>query len=171
MAQIQFKGSAVHTNGELPSVGSQAIDFRLVDVDLNQRSLADFKGVRKLLYTVPSLDTSVCFRSTKTFYDRVKTHPQVRVLVISADLPFAQKRVVCCGENQANVATLSMMQDRRFAQDYGVLLIDGPLAGLAARSFIVLDEADRIVYAELVPEITQEPNYDKAMQMLLGPTK
>ena len=166
MATITLKGNKIHTNGTLPSTHSKAPDFKLVDQDLNDRTLKDFKGKKKLIYMVPSLDTSVCSLSTKKFNDQIKKHPEVAVLVISADLPFAQKRY--CGiEEVKNLKTLSMMRNKDFAKEYGVLIEDGPLAGLCARSVLVLDENDQVIYSELVPEISHEPNYDKALEALL----
>jgi thioredoxin-dependent peroxiredoxin len=166
MAKITLKGNPIHTSGQLPSVGTRVSDFQLVDADLNNRSLKDFKGKRKMIYTVPSLDTSVCSTSTKKFSDQIKPHPEVTVLVVSADLPFAQKRF-CSLENVANIVPLSMMRSKEFAKTYGVLIEDGPLAGICARAVIIVDENDNVIYTELVPEIAQEPNYDKALQVLL----
>jgi thiol peroxidase len=166
MAKITLKGNPIRTSGDLPSIGVKAPDFQLVDKDLNNRSLKDFKGKRKMIYIVPSLDTSVCSISTKKFNERVKSNPEVIVLAVSADLPFAQKRI-CSEENIANIVHLSMMRSKEFAKAYGVLIEDGPLAGICARAVVVLDENDHVIYTELVPEISQEPNYDKALQMLL----
>jgi thioredoxin-dependent peroxiredoxin len=166
MAKITLKGNPIHTNGQLPSVGTRVSDFQLVDADLNNRSLKDFKGKRKMIYTVPSLDTSVCSTSTKKFSEQIKPHPEVTVLVVSADLPFAQKRF-CSLENVANIVPLSMMRSKEFAKTYGILIEDGPLAGICARAVIIVDENDNVIYTELVPEIAQEPNYDRALQVLL----
>lgn len=165
MAQITLKGNPIHTNGELPKVGSIAPDFKLTDVDLKDVTLADFKGKKKLLNIVPSLDTPVCATSTKKFNEFAKGRNDVVMLVISADLPFAQKRF-CSAENTDRVKTLSMMRDRHFAKDYGVLITDGPLAGITARAVVVIDENDRVRYTELVPEIAQEPNYEAALAAL-----
>ncbi len=165
MATITLKGQEIHTSGELPPVGSQAPDFVLVDKDLNDRTLADFRGKRKLLNIVPSLDTPVCATSTKKFNDHAKGRDDVVMLVISADLPFAQARF-CGAEGVDKVVPLSMMRSRKFAKDYGVLITDGPLAGITARAVVVLDENDRVVHTELVPEIAQEPDYDRALAAL-----
>lgn len=165
MAQITLAGNPIHTNGELPKVGSRAPDFTLVDGDLNEVTLGSFKGKKKLLNIVPSLDTPVCATSTKKFNETAKGRNDVAVLVISADLPFAQKRF-CQAENTGNVRTLSMMRDRNFAKDYGVLIQDGPLKGITARAVVVVDENDKVVYAQLVPEIKQEPDYGKAIAAL-----
>ncbi len=166
MAKITLKGNPIHTNGNLPSVGTKAPDFQLVDADLNNRSLKDFKGKRKMIYIVPSLDTSVCSTSARKFNEQIQSHPEITVLVVSADLPFAQKRF-CSVENVANIVPLSMMRSKEFAKAYGVLIEDGPLAGICARAVVVLDENDNVIYVEQVPEIAQEPNYDKALQLLL----
>ena len=162
MAQIKLGGNPINTNGELPKVGSQAPDFKLTDMDLKDVSLADFKGKKKLLNIVPSLDTPVCAMSTKKFNEQATKHPNTVMLIVSADLPFAMKRF-CAAENTDRVKSLSMMRDRHFAKDYGVLITDGPLTGITARAIVVIDENDKVVHAELVPEIKQEPNYDKAL--------
>jgi thiol peroxidase len=166
MAKITLKGNPIHTNGNLPQLGAKVPDFILVDGELNNRSLKDFKGKRKLLSIVPSLDTAVCSLSAKKFNEKIKTHPEVAVLVVSADLPFAQKRM-CSAEHVENITPLSMMRNKEFASDYGILIEDGPLAGICARAVVVLDENDHVLYTELVPEIAQEPNYDKALEALL----
>jgi thioredoxin-dependent peroxiredoxin len=164
MTQVTLKGKMIHTNGHLPQLNTQAPMFSLVDGDLLDRSLKDFKK-KKLLLIVPSLDTAVCSLSTKKFNEEMSKHPEAMALVISADLPFAQKRI-CGMEGIKNVIPLSMMRNKQFATDYGVLIQDGPLAGLAARAVVVLDSQDQVVYTELVPEITQEPNYQKALEAL-----
>ncbi|MEE8342774.1 MAG: thiol peroxidase, partial [Gammaproteobacteria bacterium] len=129
MATITLHGKEIHTNGELPAVGSQAPDFSLVDGELNDRRLADYQGKKKLLNIVPSLDTPVCATSTKKFNDHAKGRDDVVMLVIAADLPFAMGRF-CSGENIDQVIPLSMMRSRKFAKEYGVLIDDGPLAGV-----------------------------------------
>jgi len=165
MATVTLKGSPIHTNGNLPKVGGPAPDFKLVDKDLKEVSLGNFKGKKKLLNIVPSLDTAVCATSTRKFNNYAKGRQDVVIVSVSADLPFAQSRF-CQAEHIDNVLTLSMMRSRDFAVDYGVLIQDGPLAGISARAVVVLDERDRVVYTELVPEIAQEPNYDKALAAL-----
>jgi thiol peroxidase len=165
MAKLTFKGNPINTNGDLPVVGQSAPDFKLVANNLKDLTLADFAGKKKLLNIVPSLDTSVCALSTRKFNDHAKAHPDTVILVISADLPFAQKRF-CGDENLSNVVTLSMMRSRKFAKDYGVLLEDGPLAGLTARAIVVLDENNIVRHTELVPEIAQEPDYNAALAAL-----
>lgn len=165
MAKITLKGNEINTNGELPAVGSQAPNFRLVDGELNDRSLADYAGKKKLLNIVPSLDTPVCATSTKKFNGYAKDHTDTVMLVIAADLPFAMGRF-CGAEGTDNVIPLSLMRSKSFAKDYGVLITDGPLAGITARAIVVLDENDKVVYTELVPEIAQEPDYDAAIAAL-----
>ncbi len=164
MAKVTLKGSEVNTVGELPGIGTSAPDFSLVDGALADRTLADYKGKKKLLNIVPSLDTDVCAISTKKFNDAVKDREDLEVLVISADLPFAMGRF-CGNEKLKSVTSLSMMRSKDFGNDYGVLISDGPLAGVVTRAVVVLDEDDKVVYTELVPEITQEPDYDKALSM------
>ncbi len=165
MAKITLRGKPVNTSGELPKVGGKAPDFKLVDGGLKEVSLADLKGKKKLLNIFPSLDTPTCALSTKKFNDYAKNHDDVAMLMISADLPFAMSRF-CTAENTKNVTTLSMMRGRNFAKDYGVLIQDGPLAGITARAVVVLDGDDKVLYTELVQELSQEPNYEKALAAL-----
>ncbi len=165
MAKINLNSNAINTNGDLPKVGSQAPDFKLVTGDLGDVSLATYKGKKKLLNIVPSLDTGVCATSTKKFNDHAKQYGDAVMLVISADLPFAMDRF-CTGESVDKVIPLSMMRSKNFGKDYGVLITDGPLAGITARAVVVLDANDKVVYTELVPEIAQEPDYDKALAAL-----
>ncbi|TCK19343.1 thiol peroxidase (atypical 2-Cys peroxiredoxin) [Thiogranum longum] len=165
MATITLQGNEIHTNGELPAVGSDAPDFHLVDAELNDKRLADYAGKKILMNIVPSLDTPVCATSTKKFNEVAAGKDNVVMLVIAADLPFAMSRF-CGVENVDKVVPLSMMRSRNFAKDYGVLIEDGPLAGITARAIVVIDENGKVVYTELVPEIAQEPDYDKALAAL-----
>jgi thiol peroxidase len=165
MATITLKGNPIHTSGSLPAVGSLARDFVLVDAGLNDVTLATYAGKKKLLNIVPSLDTPVCAVSTRRFNAAAKDHPQAVFLMVSADLPFAMSRF-CSAEGTNNVITLSLMRGRDFARDYGVLIEDGPLAGITARAVVVLDAADKVVYTQLVPEIAEEPDYDLALAAL-----
>lgn len=165
MADITLKGNPIHTNGELPAVGSSAPDFTLVNKDLANVSLADFAGKKKLLNIVPSLDTAVCATSTQKFNSAMAGKSDAVALVISADLPFAMNRF-CGAEGIDNVVSLSMMRSKSFAKDYGMLITDGPLEGLCARAVVVLDEDNKVLYTELVPEIAQEPDYDAALAAL-----
>jgi thiol peroxidase len=162
MATVTLKGNPIHTNGDLPAAGAPAPDFKLTGTDLKDVSLADYKGKKKILNIVPSLDTPTCATSTRKFNESGGKLPNTVVLVISADLPFAMKRF-CTTEGLANVVSLSMIRGKGFAKTYGVLIEDGPLAGLSARAVVVVDENDKVVYRELVPEIGQEPNYDAAL--------
>jgi len=162
MAQITIRGAPIHTNGELPAVGAPAPDFKLTGGDLKDVSLATYRGKKKILNIVPSLDTEVCATSTRRFNEAVGKLANTVVLVISADLPFAAKRF-CTTEGLQNVVPLSLMRGKEFAKDYGVLLEDGPLAGITARAVVVVDENDRVVYRQLVPEISREPDYDQAL--------
>jgi len=164
MANITLGGNPIHTSGELPAVGSQAPDFRLTAGDLKDLSLADFKGKKKVLNIVPSLDTPVCATSTRKFNADAGKLANVSVLVVSADLPFASKRF-CTTEGLANVTPLSTFRSG-FAKDYGIAIVDGPLAGVTGRAVVVLDENDKVAYVELVPEIKQEPNYEAALAAL-----
>lgn len=165
MASVTLQGTEFHTNGDLPVVGSSAPDFGLVDGQLNNVSLANYSGKKKLLNIVPSLDTPTCATSTKKFNEHAASHADTVILVISSDLPFAMGRF-CSAEGIDNVVPLSMMRSRNFAKDYGVLMTDGPLAGITARAVVVLDENDKVVYTELVPEIADEPNYEAALAAL-----
>ena len=165
MATITLQGNEINTNGELPNIGDSAPDFSLANGELADVSLATYAGKKKLLNIVPSLDTPVCATSTKKFNDAAKEKSDAVFLMISADLPFAMSRF-CGAEGTDNVVPLSMMRSRNFAKDYGVLIEDGPLAGITARAIVVLDENDKVVYTELVPEIAQEPDYDAALAAL-----
>jgi thiol peroxidase len=165
MATITLQGNEIHTNGDLPAVGSKAPDFHLVDGDLNDKRLADYAGKKILMNIVPSLDTPVCATSTKKFNEAAAGKDNAVMLVIAADLPFAMGRF-CGAENVDKVISLSMMRSRNFAKDYGVLIEDGPLAGITARAIVVIDEDGKVSYTEMVPEIAQEPDYDKALAAL-----
>ncbi len=161
MARITLKGNPIHTSGELPALGSQAKEFDLVKQDLSAATLASFSGKKKILNVFPSIDTSVCAASVKKFFERAKSKPNLVVLNISADLPFAAKRF-CGSEGVETAITLSTFRSR-FADDYGLKITDGPLTGLCSRAVIVLDENNRVLHTEQVPEIGQEPDYDRAL--------
>ncbi|MFO8065605.1 MAG: thiol peroxidase [Spirochaetota bacterium] len=162
MAEITFKGSPVHTTGELPEEGTKAPDFTLTQADLSDVGLSDFVGRTKILNIVPSLDTRVCATSAKRFNEEVKKLDNTVVLTVSADLPFAQKRF-CEAENIDSVVTLSQLRNREFGRRYGIEQADGPLAGLLGRAVVVVDSEDTVRYTELVPEIAQEPDYDAVL--------
>ncbi len=165
MATVTLKGNPIHTSGELPAVGTKAPDFKLTTTDFKDVSLADYKGKKKILNIVPSLETSVCAASARKFNATAGKLPNTVVLVISADLPLASKRF-CTTEGLENVVPLSLVRGKHMAKDYGVFIEDGPWAGLTARAVVVLDENDKVVYHQLVPEIGQEPDYDKALAAL-----
>jgi thiol peroxidase len=165
VATVKLDGVPVHTYGSLPAVGSKAPAFELVDGGLRSRTLGDFAGKRKILSIVPSLDTGVCALSTRRFDEKAAGLANTVLLVISADLPFAQNRF-CTEEGLASAVTLSLMRGRGFAKDYGVLITDGPFEGVTARAVLVLDEDDVVRHAELVPDIGSEPDYDAALRAL-----
>lgn len=165
MAKTALQGNPVTLSGDLPAVGSTAPDFKLTDKDLGDKTLGDFAGKKKLLNIVPSLDTPVCATSTKTFNAAMADKGDAVALVISADLPFAMGRF-CSAEGIDNVIALSMMRSRAFAEDYGMLIEDGPLAGITGRAVVVLDANNTVVYTQLVAEITEEPDYDAALAAL-----
>lgn len=163
MATITLKGNAIATAGSLPAVGSTAPDFSLVRNDLSEATLETFAGKKKILSIFPSVDTPVCAASVRAFNEKAAGLDAV-ILNISADLPFAQKRF-CGAEGIENCETLSSFRSS-FADDYGVVITDPPLNGLCSRAIVVLDENNKVVYAEQVPEIAQEPNYDAAIAAL-----
>lgn len=165
MSTITLKGAEIHTVGELPRVGSKAPDFTLTGTDLGDRSLAEWMGKKKLLSIFPSVDTPVCAVSTKKFNEHAREHTDTIMLMISADLPFALARF-CGNEGLENVIPLSMLRNDEFGRNYGLLIEDGPLAGLLARAVLVLDENNTVVHAELVPEVGDEPGYDAALKAL-----
>lgn len=165
MATITLQGNEIHTVGDLPASGSQAPDFRLTSQDLSDKQLSDFAGKKKVLNIFPSMDTPVCATSTRKFNQHAEKHSDTVMLMISADLPFAMGRF-CSAEGLENVVSLSMMRDRRFGEDYGVLIEDGPMAGITARAVVVLDENDKVLHSELVPEIAEEPDYEAALKAL-----
>jgi thiol peroxidase len=165
MANITLRGTPIHTNGDLPKVGSKAPDFKLTSGDLKDLALGDYAGKRKVLNISPSLDTSVCATAARKFNDTAGKLGNTVVLLITADLPFAAKRF-CTAEGLQNVIPLSLMRDKKFAEDYGVLLVDGPMAGLCARSVVVLDESNKVIHAQLVPETVNEPDYESALAAL-----
>lgn len=165
MSQVTFRSNPVHVGGTFPRVGSKVPEFKLVAGDLSDRSLKDFSGKRKVLNIFPSIDTGVCAASVRHFNQDAAGLKDTVVLCISADLPFAQGRF-CGAEGIKNVTMLSTMRGREFLMNYGVAMEDGPLAGLAARAVVVLDEQDKVLHAQLVPEIAQEPDYASAIKAL-----
>ncbi|PXV65055.1 thiol peroxidase, atypical 2-Cys peroxiredoxin [Dysgonomonas alginatilytica] len=165
MSQITLGGQAVNTIGNLPSVKSKAPAFTLVKQDLSELSLSDLKGKNVILNIFPSLDTSTCAASVRKFNKGAASLSNTVILAVSADLPFAAGRF-CTTEGIENVIPVSVFRDQAFARDYGVLLVDGPLKGLLARSLVVVNAEGEVVYTELVPEIKDEPNYEAALAIL-----
>jgi thiol peroxidase len=165
MANVTLGGSPIKIAGNFPGKGDIAPDFTLTSKDLKDVGLKDFSGKRKVLNIVPSLDTPVCAKSTRIFNERAGAAANAAVLVISADLPFAMNRF-CGAEGINNVVTLSTVRNRDFHARYGVDITDGPLKGLTARAVIVLDENNRVLHSQLVPEIKNEPDYDAALAAL-----
>lgn len=165
MASTKLGGNPVTLNGNFPSVGSTAKAFSLVGKDLADVTLASLAGKKKVLNIFPSIDTGVCAASVRRFNQEAAGLTNTVVLCISADLPFAQARF-CGAEGLENVITLSTMRGRAFLADYGVEIADGPLVGVSARAVIVLDEQDKVIHAELVPEIKQEPDYAAVLKAL-----
>ena len=162
MTTTKFKGTPVHIDGEFIRTGAQAPDFELVRGDLSPLKLSDLKGKRVVLNIFPSLDTGVCATSVRKFNKLASSLPDTVVVAVSKDLPFAQSRF-CTTEGIANVVPASDFRAAGFAGAYGVLMADGPLAGLLARA-VVIDKAGKVVYTQLVPEITEEPDYDAAVE-------
>lgn len=164
-SSVTLGGNAIEVAGRFPVAGQTAPAFSLVGKDLADVTLASQAGKRKVLNIFPSIDTPTCATSVRKFNARASALPNTVVLCISADLPFAQNRF-CGAEGLANVVTLSTMRGRRFLEDYGVAITSGPLTGVAARAVVVLDENDRVLHAELVSEIKNEPDYEAAIAAL-----
>lgn len=162
---VTLGGNPVNVDGDFLKAGSKAPAFNLVGADLADVSLEQFAGKRKILNIFPSVDTGVCAASARRFNSEAGKIDNAVVLCISADLPFAQKRF-CAAEGLDNVVMLSTMRGRDFLKQYGVEMVGGPLAGVAARAVVVLDENDQVIYSQLVPEIKEEPDYDKALAAL-----
>ena len=165
MTQITLKGNAVNTIGELPKVGEKAPDFLLTKTDLSDISLKDVSGKKVIFNIFPSIDTPVCSTSVRRFNEEISKFSNAVVICASLDLPFAHARF-CETEGLNNVIAVSEMRNREFGSKYGVRMVDGPLSGLLARAIVVIDESSKVIYTELVREITEEPDYDKAMNML-----
>ncbi|HNR93581.1 MAG TPA: thiol peroxidase [Kiritimatiellia bacterium] len=165
MATVKLKGNPAETSGNLPRPGSAAPAFELAKSDLSNARLADFSGETLVLNIFPSIDTPVCAASVRRFNEEAGNRNNVAVLCISMDLPFAHARF-CEVEGLKNVTPLSAFRSPAFGKDYGLTITTGPLAGLLARAVIILDPKGRIIYSELVPEITQEPDYKAALNVL-----
>ena len=165
MATITLGGNPIQTSGELPKVGTKAPDFALVKNDLSTVTLADFAGSRLVLNIFPSIDTGTCATSVRKFNEKASQLQNTKVLCISRDLPFAQKRF-CGAEGIENAISLSDFKTGRFGKDYGLEMIDGALNGLHSRVVIILNESGIVLYAEHVTEIADEPNYENALAVL-----
>jgi thiol peroxidase len=165
MAKITLKGNPVNTSGELPEKGTVAPDFTLVKSDLSSLSLKELMGKKLVLNIFPSLETSVCAASVRKFNQIAAEKPGITVLAISKDLPFAHGRF-CSTEGINNLITLSGFRDRSFGKNYGIDILDGPFEGLYARSVVIIDKEGKVVYTQLVPEIAEEPDYDKVLEIL-----
>lgn len=165
METVYFQGNACHTAGLLPSTGAKAPEFTLTGADLNEIRLSDFAGKKVVLNIFPSLDTAVCAMSVRKFNEKAAAKKDAVVLCVSMDLPFAAKRF-CVAENINDVYPASAFRSPQFAKDYGVEIVDGPLKGLLARAVIIIGEDGKVIYRELVEEITNEPDYESALKML-----
>lgn len=165
MTTVTLGGNAISLAGRFPQTGEAAPAFKLTGADLADVGLDAFAGKRKVLNIVPSLDTPTCATSTRKFNAEASGLDNTVVLVVSADLPFAAKRF-CTTEGLENVQTLSTFRNPGFARDYGVAVSSGPLAGLTARAVVVLDASDKVIHAQLVPEIKDEPDYAAALAAL-----
>ena len=167
MAKTALEGNEVNTIGNLPQVGSVAPDFSLIKQDLSEVSLASYRGQKVILNIYVSVDTGICALSTVRFNKEVTGLENTHVICISKDLPFAFQRY-CEAEKIGNLDTLSAYNDQNFGKDYGIEIVDGPLKGLFARAIVVIDEQGKVIHTELVPEITAEPDYDKALAAVRG---
>lgn len=165
MAKTALKGNTVETNGEMPKVNSQLPNFELVAKDLSRKTLADYKGQNLILNIFPSIDTSTCATSVRTFNQKAAELGETKVLCISRDLPFAQNRF-CGAEGIENVETLSDFATGKFGDDYGLTLQDSGLKNLHARAIVVANKEGEIIHIELVEDIVNEPNYDAALNAL-----
>jgi len=164
MATITLKGNAIETNGNLPEVGQQAPDFKLVKSDLSELTLSELKGKKVIFNIFPSIDTPVCATQLKSFTQKASNKENTVLVFASKDLPFATKRF-CASEGIENALTASDFKHDSL-ESYGVKITTGPLTGLLARAVVVINEDQKVVYSELVPEIAQEPNYDAAIASL-----
>lgn len=162
---VTLGGNPIQIGGTLPKTGSTAPAFKLVAKDLSDVTLDNYAGKRKVLNIFPSIDTPTCATSVRKFNAEAAQLKNTVVLCVSADLPFAQSRF-CGAENLDNVQTLSTMRGREFLQHYGVAIESGPIAGVAARAVVVLDENNKVLHSELVSEIKNEPNYAAALAAL-----
>jgi len=165
MTTVTLQGNPFRVDGSLPAVGAAAPALMLTNGDLADVTLANYAGKRKVLNIVPSLDTPTCATSTRKFNESAASLNNAVVLVVSADLPFAAGRF-CSVEGLKNVAHLSTFRHPEFMKAWGVAMAEGPLLGLTARAVVVLDENDKVLYTQLVPEIADEPDYAAALKAL-----
>jgi len=163
MAITKLKGHPINTSGDMPVISAKAPQFQLTGADLQDKSLVDYSGKKVILNIFPSIDTGVCAMSVRRFNAEASKLDNTVVLCISRDLPFAMGRF-CGAEGLDKVITLSEMRNRNFGKDYGLELVDGPMAGLLARSVVVIDQAGSVIYTELVDDIVHEPNYQAAIE-------
>ncbi|WP_300669878.1 thiol peroxidase [Soonwooa sp.] len=161
---VLMRGKEVKTFAKLPTVGIAAPDFELTNDQMQSKSLNDYKGKYIVLNIFPSVDTSVCSMSVRTFNQMASEMPNTTILCISKDLPFAQKRF-CGAEGINNVVMLSDFRSD-FGKRYGVEMVDGPSRGLLSRAVVVIDPTGKIVYEEQVADISNEPNYDLALKAI-----
>ncbi|WP_299557222.1 thiol peroxidase [Seonamhaeicola sp.] len=165
MATLSLKGTAIHSKGDLPEVGSQAPDFELAAADLSNKTLSDYKGSRVIMNIFHSIDTGTCAASVRQFNQEASELENTKVLNISKDLPFAMSRF-CAAEGIENVENLSDFRDGNFGDTYNLTYVDGPIRGLLARAIVVLDENGKILHTEQVQEVVEEPNYKAALEAL-----
>lgn len=165
MSEITLQGNKIHTEGDLPGKGTNAPDFSLVMTDLSETRLSDYKGRTLILNIFPSLDTSTCASSVRRFNKELNELKNADVLCVSADLPFAHGRF-CETEGLVNIKNASVFRNPEFGKDYGVMMTDGPLAGLLSRAVVIIDAEGKILYTEQVQEISEEPDYESALASL-----
>lgn len=165
MATITLGGNAIHTSGELPAVGTKAKDFSMTRLDLSTATLSDYAGKRLILNIFPSIDTATCAQSVRVFNQKASDLANTKIVNISRDLPFAQKRF-CGAEGIENAETLSDFNTGKFGKDYGLEMTEGKLTGLHSRAVVVIDENGTVIHSQQVPEIADEPDYESALASL-----
>ncbi len=165
MAAITLHGNEFHTSGDLPGLGKEAPAFTLTGTDLGECAGAGLAGKTVVLNIFPSIDTAVCATAARTFNEKASSLDNTAVICVSMDLPFALGRF-CGAEGLDNVTALSAFRHPEFGKEYGVAIVDGPMAGLFARAVVVIDKDGKVAYTELVPEIAQEPDYDAALNAI-----
>ena len=165
MTMITLNGSPIHTNHELPAIGTQAPDFIVTKIDLSEVHLKNYLGQTIILNIFPSLDTPTCSSAMQRFNEIAAKHKDILILCVSADLPFSQKRF-CTAEHLENIVPVSVFRHSEFGKDYGVLIMDGPLMGLLSRAVVIIDAEGKIIYTEQVKELSNEPNYESLAQAL-----